>query len=172
MNIEPQELMKRISQLPDQNLLRVVYIEPDKYRPEAITYAEAEIERRGISTNEGTKVNTTDKTAESPLETFGRKVWKIIKDKSFWIGFAIGPLPFIWLNNYSYNQMYKVNCDDCFVFFGFPFYLYQTGGFAGPTIILWNGLIANVVVALCASICTGWILKRLLCRINARHRAD
>jgi hypothetical protein len=172
MNIEPQELMKRLSRLSDQDLLRVVYIEPDQYRLEAITYAEAEIKRRGITYDEANKINTDDKTAEPSLETLSRKAWKIISDKSFGIGFAIGLLPFIWLNIYTYDHMYEGSCDDCFVFFGFPLYLYQTGGFAGPTTILWDGLIANVVIALCASACTGWILKRLLCRISVRHRAD
>lgn len=171
MNIKPQELMKRISRLSDQDLLRVAHIEPDQYRPEAITYAKAEIERRGISFDEANKVNTADKTAESLLETLSRKVWKITRDKSFGIGFAIGLLPFIWFNIYSYNHMDSVICPDCSVSFGFPFYLYETGGFFGLTIILWKGLIANVVIALCASICTGWILKRSLCRISTRHRA-
>jgi hypothetical protein len=172
MSIEPQELMKSLSRLSEQDLLRIVYIESDRYLPEAITYAEAEIERRGISSDQIAKVITTNETKESPLDTLGRKVWEIIRDKSFEIGCVSGSLPFIWLNILSYSHMYTENCIDCPVFFGFPFYLYQTGGFAGPTIVLWNGLIANVAIALCASICTGWILKRSLCRINVRHRAD
>src|SRR5262245_17169533 len=130
MSIEPQELMKRISRLSDQDLLRVVHIEPDQYRLEAITYAKAEIKRRGITFGAANNVNTTGKLAGPSLETLGRKAWKIIRDKSFGIGFAIGLLPFTWLNIYSYDQMYKISCGDCFVFFGFPFDLYQTGGFA------------------------------------------
>ena len=77
----------------------------------------------------------------------------------------IGLIPFVWTNVNSYNQMYRDTCYDCFVYFGFPFYLYQTGGFAGPTLILWDGLIANAGIAVCLCICSGWILSRLLKRV-------
>ena len=168
MNIESQELMKRIFRLSDQGLLRVVYIEPAQYRPEAISCAKAEIERRGITFDEADGFIAVDKRIETPLETLGQRIWETMRTGAFRIGFAIGLLPFIWFNIYSYNHMYKVDCGDCFVFFGFPFYLYRTGGFANSTIILWNGLIANVVIAICASIFAGWVLKRSFSR-NGLH---
>lgn len=39
--------------------------------------------------------------------------------------------------------------DDGFVYFGWPFHIYARGGFAGVEVILWTGVIGNVVVALC-----------------------
>jgi len=171
MNIEPQELMRRISQLNDQDLLRMAYVDHVQYRLEAITHAEAEIKRRGISFDSAVEIIATDRTAVLPLRALGRKIWKTMRFSAFGIGFVIGLLPFILINISSYNRMYIGGCDDCVVFFGFPFHLYQTGGFAGPTIILWDGLIAYVVIALCASVFAGWILKRLLYRISLRHRA-
>ncbi|HXG66023.1 MAG TPA: hypothetical protein VNO70_13055 [Blastocatellia bacterium] len=168
MSIEPQEL---ISQLRDQDLLRIAYGHPAQYRPEAITYAKAELKCRGVSFDELVEINANDIREPLPVEAFGRTIRKEIRAKAFGIGFVIGLIPFVWMNVHSYHHMYRHICDDCFVFFGFPFYLYQTGGFAGPTVILWGGLIANAVIAACTSMCAGWILKRLLHRIGVRDSA-
>jgi hypothetical protein len=71
---------------------------------------------------------------------------------------------FIAANYYSYIRMGNGFCDDCFITFGFPFELWGEGGFVTVRTILWSGLIANVSIAVWASILLGWALKKLLSR--------
>lgn len=62
---ELEQLMGRISELPNEDLLRMVNVDFIQYRTEALAYAKAEIERRGLSFNQ-TDINGTD-----PLEYQG-----------------------------------------------------------------------------------------------------
>jgi uncharacterized membrane protein len=64
-------------------------------------------------------------------------------------------------NYYSYLKMGNGFCDDCSIGFGFPFVLWREGGFAGGGGIFWIGLVANVSIAVCASIFLGWALKKM-----------
>jgi len=48
MNEGPQELKKRITQLPDEQLLEMVTAEAGNYRQDALEYAKAELTSRGI----------------------------------------------------------------------------------------------------------------------------
>jgi hypothetical protein len=41
--------------------------------------------------------------------------------------------------------------DDGFVYFGWPFYIYAKGGFFTHEVIIWTGLLGNVVLALCVT---------------------
>jgi hypothetical protein len=51
--------------------------------------------------------------------------------------------------------------DDGFVYFGWPFDIYAEGGFAGTRVIIWTGVIGNVVLALCAARIAIGILRLL-----------
>jgi hypothetical protein len=73
-------------------------------------------------------------------------------------------LLFIAANYYSYIRMGYGFCDDCFITFGFPFELWGEGGFVTVRRILWSGLIANVSIAVFASILLGWALNKILSR--------
>jgi hypothetical protein len=52
--------------------------------------------------------------------------------------------------------------DDGFADFGLPFEVYAYGGFWTHSVVLWGGLIADVLVALCVSWLSGGCLKRCL----------
>ena len=71
---------------------------------------------------------------------------------------------FIAANYYSYIRMGYRFCDDCFITFGFPFELWGEGGYVTVRSILWSGLIANVSIAVWASLFFGWALKKMLSR--------
>jgi hypothetical protein len=68
---------------------------------------------------------------------------------------------FCGVNFYSYYQMPEYSTiDDGCVYFGWPFSLYASGGYAGVSLILWTGLIGDLFVALAAI--------RLLDRLSAK----
>lgn len=160
--------MERISGLRDDDLLRIVYVDSTQYRPEAITYARADMMRRKISFDPADEIPADNAKLKLPLAVLGRRIWKAIQTGAFGIGFAIGLLPFVWGNYYSYKRMYEGSCNDCFLSFGFPFDLYETGGgWGGARGILWSGLIADLVLALCVATCIVWVFKRLLRRASA-----
>lgn len=52
------------------------------------------------------------------------------------------------LRSYYLRPEYPTLADG-FVYFGWPFYIYAEGGFAGTRGIIWTGLIGNVAVGLC-----------------------
>jgi len=152
----------------NEDLLKMVYLDSDQYRPEALTYAKAEIRKRGI-TFDRTDLNIAGASMPTlPLAAFGRSLWRARRVLAFALGFAGSLAWFAWLNFDSYRNMYKAHCDDCFVFFGFPFDLYQTGGFAGPTTFLWGGLTADVAIATIGSAGVGWLLNILISRLTRR----
>lgn len=84
--------------------------------------------------------------------------------KTHLISFLVVFLLFIAANYYSYAHMGYGSCDDCFLSFGFPFPLWEEGGFVTVKRILWNGLIADLYVAASVSILSGWLLKKALSR--------
>jgi len=43
MSVELHQLMTRVAELRDEDLLRMVHSDSNQYRPEALTYARAEI---------------------------------------------------------------------------------------------------------------------------------
>ena len=70
-------------------------------------------------------------------------------------GFLSGWLLFILINLYSYHHM--VNTPvliDASVEFGLPFKTYSSGGFLGA-LILWNGLIADILITFGLSVILG-----------------
>ncbi len=170
MNIEAQKLMERISGLRDDDLLRMLFIDSAQYRPEAITYAKAEMMKRAISFDPTDQIAADDSKLELPLAAVGRRIWNAIQVSAFGIGCVIGLLPFIWANYYSYNRMYDGLSNDFSSSFGFPFDLYQTeGGWGGGPYLFLDGLIADLVLAICAAVCIGWVFKWLLRRGGAKQ---
>ena len=78
---QSQQLMQRVSQLQDEDLLRMVFIDSAQYKQEALTYAKAEIERRGVS-SKADIIENPPSTASLALAALGRSIWLAIKPKS------------------------------------------------------------------------------------------
>jgi hypothetical protein len=78
----------------------------------------------------------------------------------FRAGFVGGLLLFVAANFYSYCQM-GGTLDDGFTGFGFPFKLYETGGFATVHRLVACGLIADAFVAVASSVALGLICHKL-----------
>ena len=75
----------------------------------------------------------------------------------FAIGFAVGLLIFVSANILSYRQMLRGTVlTDVPVAFGFPFKFHASSGFGGEW-ILWSGLIADILIAVCVSAILGLI---------------
>jgi hypothetical protein len=60
--------------------------------------------------------------------------------------------------------MQGMTCADCFIQFGFPFWVWEEGGYVGITRVLWAGVIANLSIAVWAGIILGWVSSKLLLR--------
>ena len=142
----------------------MVYLDSDQYRPDAMMYAKAEIRRRGIIFNPTDLINSPGSAPTLPKVALGRSLWRARRIVAFGFGFVSSLACFAWANFNSYSNMYKGHCDDCFMYFGFPFDLYQTGGFAGPTKLLWGGLIGDVTIAMIVSASVGLLLKLFVSR--------
>ena len=95
-----------------------------------------------------------------------------MRSKTYLIAFVIVFLLFIAANFYSYVRMSYGFCDDCFISFGFPFPLWEEGGFATVRHILWSGLIADLSIAIWTSILLGWVLKKILLKVSKRESSD
>jgi hypothetical protein len=171
MTSERERLIETVSAMRDEDLLKMVYLESDQYRPEALTYAKAEIRQRGITFNLTDIINDRDSTPALHLDAFGLTLWRARRFAAFGFGFVSSLAWFAWVNFDSYSNMYKAHCYDCFVYFGFPFDLYQTGGFAGPTKLLWGGLIADVAIAMIVSAIVGLLLKIIVSRTTHSSNA-
>ncbi len=83
-----------------------------------------------------------------------------MNSKIFKISFLIGIVSFVALNLYSYSKVVDPMCSFP-VEFGVPFTLGTYGGFVTTTHILWSGIIANGVVALCSSFVSAWAIVRI-----------
>jgi len=165
MDINLDELTERISGLPDDELFVIVHSDSAHYRPEALIYAKAEINARGISC--GPMEATRPPLPFSQLRAFCNRLVKAIWLKAFHVGFLISLLLFMWANHNSYIHSHVIGCDDFLEYWGFPFEMYQTGGFAGITVVLWPRFIGNIVIAACAGVLIGWIFKVVLRQMGA-----
>ena len=84
-----------------------------------------------------------------------------MRSRTFILGFFATVLLFCAANIYSYSRMpAESTMDDGFVDFGLPFKVYAYGGFWTHSVILWGGLIGNVLIAMCIGLAVGWILQR------------
>jgi hypothetical protein len=83
-----------------------------------------------------------------------------MNSKIFKISFLIGIISFVALNLYSYSKVVDPMCSFP-AEFGVPFTLGTYSGFVTTTHILWSGIIANGVVALCSSFVVAWAVVRI-----------
>lgn len=75
----------------------------------------------------------------------------------FAIGFVVGLLIFVSANVMSYRQMLQGPVlTDAPTAFGFPLKLHASSGFGGEW-ILWSGLIADILIAVCGSAILGLV---------------
>jgi hypothetical protein len=86
----------------------------------------------------------------------------------FRAGFVGGLLLFVVANFHSYRQM-RCTLADGFCGFGFPFELYETGGFVTVHRLVACGLIADAFVAVASSVALGLICHKLFA---SRHTFD
>ncbi len=73
-------------------------------------------------------------------------------------GSFIGLLLFTVVNigSYYYTQATSI-CDDCFLKFGFPFRLYQFGGFTHEERVILSGLILNLFTSMSVGVAMVWV---------------
>jgi hypothetical protein len=80
--------------------------------------------------------------------------------KQFRAGYIGGLLLFVAANFYSYRRM-RCTLDDGWCGFGFPFELYETGGFITQHRLVPFGLVADTFVAIASSALLGLICNKL-----------
>lgn len=94
------------------------------------------------------------------------KMSKLIKDKVFLLGFFSKIFLFLSLKYLNFTRE-KFTCDDCRYQYGFPFYLYEEGGFVTVERFIWSGLFFDIVIALICSFLIGLIFKFVWAKISA-----
>ena len=153
----------------------MVYLNSAQYRSEAITFAKAEISKRGIKL---TDLDATHISAQAVhplivgLQKWRRKLLTFVQARSFEIGVSLGLVLFFLANGYSYYQMkWNTLCFDCFLSFGVPFHWYSSGGYFGTTIIHWWQVLGNSTVAIALCLVCGALTKNLLERLFQWNRA-
>ena len=93
-----------------------------------------------------------------------------LKSSSFWLGFGVGIFLAITIGFIDYEMKFDGLCMDCDNDFGFPFRIYQSGSLIHATLILWDGLIANVVIAIVFSAAAGVLFHFLSAKFfNRSH---
>jgi hypothetical protein len=73
------------------------------------------------------------------------KMSKLLKNKAFLLGFVIGTILFVLFNYLNFTRE-QFTCDDCTYQYGFPFYLYEEGGFVTIERFIWSGLFLDIVI--------------------------
>ena len=92
-----------------------------------------------------------------------------MRSKAFLIPALSVFILFVATNFYSYTQMdYRVVYIDGFASFGVPWTLYSYGGYATVSQILWGNLVADLTVALMASIVAGIIGNIIFTKLRMR----
>ena len=92
---------------------------------------------------------------QSYAATSYRTIRTSIRTRAFSVGFFAGLFLLIAINMYGYNSMYEAECFDCVQGFGFPFRLYESGTILHLERFLWDGLIADVMVAVSVGVGIG-----------------
>jgi hypothetical protein len=172
MNEESERLMGHIAGLSDMDLLRMIYFDYAQYRSEAITYAKAEIAKRGVNTN---SVDLTDLSNIEISHPFIIWIWRIrrfsimiIRTRAYALVFLAGGFIFALLNILSYRQIINaaVLIDDGVMSFGFPLEWYSYGGYVGMTYIHWWKLVADIIAGLFICLLFGWLFRSLVEKIR------
>ena len=77
-------------------------------------------------------------------------------------GLFAGVVVLIAANIYSYFRMRAVSTiGDGFVYFGWPFNIYASGGYSGHSVYIWTGLLANVAFAVILGVFIALLAGRL-----------
>lgn len=164
--------MDHIAGLSDMDLLRMVYFDNAQYRSEAITYAKAEIAKRGVNTNSVDLINLSNVEISHPLILWMRRTRQfsamVIRTRAYALGFLAGGFVFVMLNTLSYRQMINTaSCCDQVMSFGFPLEWYSFGGFVGMTDIHWWNLAADITAGLFICLLFGRLFKSLVEKIRS-----
>jgi hypothetical protein len=172
MGQESERLMELIEGLSDIDLLRMVYFDYAQYRSEAITYAKAEISKRGVNTNSVDLINLSNVEISHPFIVWIRRTRRfsamIIRTRAYALGFLAGGFVFALLNILSYRQMINapVLFDHGVMSFGFPLEWYSFGGYVGMTYIHWWNVVADIMVGLFMCLLSGWLFRSLTEKIR------
>ena len=166
-------MMEHVASLSDIDLLRMVYFDYAQYQSEAITYAKAEIAKRGVNTNSVGLITPSNTEVSHPFITWIRRTRRfsvmIIRTRAFALGFLAGGFVFALLNILSYRQMINAAawCADCVMSFGFPLEWYSFGGFVGMTYIHWWNVGADIMAGLLICLLFGWLFRSLVEKIRS-----
>lgn len=90
------------------------------------------------------------------------KISEILKTKTFLVVFYIGIAGFIFANIYTTFPKHRGEgkmCFDCYKTYGFPFDMHEYGTIAHLDQYIWSGVIANLSVAIVASILLGFLFS-------------
>jgi hypothetical protein len=90
------------------------------------------------------------------------KISKIVRTKSFLVGFCFGIVGFIVANIlYGHPEQRGEGkiCFDCYETYGFPFEMHEYGTIAHLDQYIWSGVIANLTVAIVASVLLGTLFS-------------
>jgi hypothetical protein len=167
MSEESEWLMEHIAGLSNIDLLRMVYFDYAQYRSEAITYAKAEIAKRGVNTNSVDLINLSNVEMSHPFIVWICKARQfsamIIRTRAYGLGFLTGGFVFALLNILSYRRVINapVLLDDGVMSFGFPLEWYSFGGYVGMTYIHWWNLAADIMAGLFICLLFGRLFKSL-----------
>jgi hypothetical protein len=171
MSEKTERLIEHIAGLPDNDLLRMVYLDYAQYRSEAITYAKAEIAKRCVNTSQVDLSRISKATESHPFMIWIQRSWQfismIVQTRAYIVGFVIGFFVFVLLNIQSYRQMMRaVSCCDQFMSFGFPLNWYTFGGYFGMTYIHWWNVGGNIMAGIIICLITGWLFRSLVEKIR------
>ena len=142
--IDDPQLIKRISELPSDELLRIIYAEPSEYRFEARVYVKAELQKRGVAVDKsGIERATRAARAKSAPGVPHNVLAKLTgRSTTFTIGF-IGGLSLFVIANYRAVE-YSVYTDGE-GYAGWPFRFSIFGDLASMSII---DLLLNILPVL------------------------
>jgi hypothetical protein len=89
----------------------------------------------------------------------------ILLNRIFSVGFALGLFIFAALNVYSafrgLSRGFTKLCFDCYETYGFPFAMHESGTILHLDEFIWSGVVANMAVAVAASILLGGLVSYL-----------
>jgi len=159
--MDESQLIKRISELPDDDLLRIIYADSSQYRFETVVYAKAEIKKRGVLFDESDINRAISESRARSTSEFAPRTLAFLTSRTttFTIGF-IGGLFLCVLANYQ--SVEYPTMDDGFGDAGWPFRFYTFGGFVGTTYVHWPLLLADILIGLVISIGIGLIFSWLI----------
>ncbi len=92
----------------------------------------------------------------------------ISKHKPFFVGLLVVLITFSIFFVVHYRAKFDGLCMDCDNDFGWPFRVYQSGGLMHATKIIWNGIIANLIIALASGTIIGMVCQLIWTRKSGK----